>query len=110
MNTAARYYKLREQWGDRRIHWWVIKVVEDENRTEFEAYVGLDRHGRVVERSSSYGVFEGNAEGFQEDSGASLVGEDEFRRAWRAPRAPLSRPRRWLQWLNGVDDERDPLA
>ena len=109
MSIPTHYYKLREQWGDRKIHEWVIKVVEDEDGAVFDAYVGLDRHGRVVERSSAYGVFEGNAEGFQEDSGASVVDEDEFRRAWRAPRAPLSRPRRWLQWLNGVNDERDPL-
>ena len=74
MSTTAHYYKLREQRGDRKIHEWVIKVVEDEDGAVFDPYVGLDRHGRVVERSSAYGVFEGNAEGFQDDSGASLVG------------------------------------
>ena len=61
-----------------------------------------------MERSSSYGVFEGDSEGFQEDSGASLVDEKEFTDAWHAPRAARSRPRRILQWLAGVNDDRDP--
>ncbi len=108
MSAGSRHYKLRDQWGDRRIGWWLIRVVEDKQGAVFDAYVGLDRHGRVVERSSSYGVFEGSAEGFGEDSGASVVDETEFADAWHAPRARRSRPRRILQWLNGVSDERDP--
>lgn len=109
MSVPARYYKLAEQWGDRVIACWFIKVIEDEHGDAlFDAYVGLDRHGRVVERSSGYGVFEGRAGDFAEESGAAEVEEQAFRDAWNAPRVRLSRRRRVLQWLNGVDDSRDP--
>lgn len=106
----TRYYKLREQWGDRRIRWWLIKVVEDKEGAVFDAYVGLDRHGRVVERSSSYGVFEGRAWNFAEEPGAAETDVEAFAAAWNAPRAPRSRRRRFLEWLAGVDDTRDPTT
>ena len=108
MNASARYYKLREQWGDRAVEWWFIKVVEDERGPVFDAYVGVDLRGRVVERSSAYGVFEGDARDFAEDSGATQSDAEAFAAAWNAPRAPRSWRRRFLQRLNGVDETRDP--
>lgn len=109
-SAGSRYFKLRNDSPDRAIEWWFIKVVEDEGVPVFDAYVGLDRNGRVIERSSAYGVFEGKAREFLTAAGASPVSEENFAAAWRAPRAPLSRRRRLLQWLNGVNDEHDPTA
>ena len=106
----THYYYLSESDGDPRIESWLIKVVEDEQGATFDAYVGLDGQGRVVERSSGYGVFEGNAAGFGEDSGAAEVGEQAFRDAWNSPRVKLSLRRRFLQRLNGVDDGDVPDA
>lgn len=108
MSERARYYRLREQWGDSRVESWIVKVIETDDGPVFDAYVGLDRHNRVIERSSGYGVFEGRAGDFPEESGASAADEKEFVAAWQAPRAPLSMRRRVLQWLNGVNDDRDP--
>ena len=110
MSEGSSYYKLREEGGDKAIGCWFVKVVETDEGHVFDAYVGLNRDGRVIERSSGYGVFEGPAGDFQSDSRALLVDEEEFAAAWRAPRAPLSRRWRLLQWLNGVNDDRDPTA
>ncbi len=108
VNVGARYYKLREQWSDRAVEWWFIKIVDGENGPVFDAYVGVDRRGRVVERSSAYGVFEGDAGDFAEDSEAAQSDTEAFAAAWHAPRAPRSWRRRFLQRLSGVDDTRDP--
>jgi hypothetical protein len=108
MSEVMRYYRLRESSGDPLIKFWLIKIVGDETGAAFDAYVGVDAQGRVVERSRRYGVFEGNAANFAEDSGASEVGEQAFQDAWNAPRVKLSLRRRFLQRLNGVDDRVDP--
>jgi len=88
--VPTRYYKLREQSGYRDVEWWFIKVVDGERGPVFDAYVGLDRRGRVVERSSSYGVFEGRAGDFAEESGAAETDAEAFAAAWNAPRAARS--------------------
>jgi len=108
--VGARHYKLRDESGDRSVEWWFIKVVDGERGPIFDAYVGVDLRGRVVERSSGYGVFEGRAGDFAEESGAAETDAEAFAAAWKAPRAPRSRRRRFLQWLNGVDDTRDPTT
>ena len=107
--TPDRYWNLREPSGNDDVLWF-LKVVEDDREAWIDAYVGLDHARHVVERSSSYGTFEGRADWLAEAPDALTVAAEEFVAAWHSPKARLSWIRRLVQRLNGVDDGRDPTV
>lgn len=111
MSQNSRYYRIPASESGDAARSWVVKVVTREQGPIFDAYVGIDDAGRVVERSSGWGRFEGDAEWVTSGGGGiETVSADAFAAAWNAPKVTMSRWTRFKQRMNGVSEVRDPTA
>jgi hypothetical protein len=84
----------------------VVRIESDGSSEWFAGYVALSSDGRALEKSDSYGVYEGEADGFNgyNDDRCEPATRSEFREAWSRPYAYRSRRRRFLARLNGAND------
>ena len=70
--------------------------------------MALNADGQVIEKSSNYGVYEGDASGFDNQGSCHPASRRDFEAAWVKPYARRSLVRRFMSSLNGADDGMRP--
>jgi hypothetical protein len=86
----------------------LVRIEREDQRDSFGGYVVLDAGGAVIEKSSDYGIYEGDASGFVEEEHCVPASRQDFEAAWQQPYARRSLMRRFLSSLNGADDRTIP--
>ncbi|MDQ3552837.1 MAG: hypothetical protein M3395_00290 [Chloroflexota bacterium] len=71
----------------------------------YEGYVILDSSGQVVEKTNRYGMFD---QVIEDDEHCTPIDYEAYLGAWRRPYAERSLRRRFLSWLNGCRDWKEP--
>jgi hypothetical protein len=86
--------------------WAVIRIEFDGEQEWFGGYVAVDAAGEVLEKSDTYGMFEGEADDFPGPGDPECIPATraEFVEAWGRPYAERSLRRRFLARLNGASD------
>lgn len=86
----------------------IIRITMDGDQSWFGGYVVLNAENEVIEKSSHYGLFDGEAWAFDVEPDCQPASRGEFETAWDRPYARRSRWRRFLSSLNGADDRERP--
>jgi hypothetical protein len=85
-----------------------VRIERQGEKELFGGYVVLNADHEVIEKSSWYGMYEGEAYPFGEDEHCVPSPRGDFEAAWDRPYARRSLMRRFLSSLNGADDRIKP--
>jgi hypothetical protein len=86
----------------------LVRIEHEGEQAWFGGYIVLDADNHVIEKSSNYGLYEGEAWDFDKEPECRPASRRDFEAAWNRPYARRSLWRQFLSSLNGADDRARP--